>query len=44
MSENELVLATVSWIDKWLEAERVKGAAEMTLNAYRRGLHRFLHW
>lgn len=44
MTENELVLATVSWIDKWLEAERVKGAAEMTLNAYRRGLHRFLHW
>ena len=44
MSENELVLATVSWIDKWLEAERVKGAAEKTIEAYRRGLHRFLHW
>jgi len=25
MTENELVLATVNWIDKWLEAERVNG-------------------
>jgi len=38
MSENELVLATVSWIDKWLEAERVKGAAEKTIEGLQAGL------
>jgi len=44
MDEKDLVLATTNWIDKWLEAERVNGAAENTINAYRRGLHRFLGW
>jgi integrase/recombinase XerC len=44
MTENELVLATVNWIDKWLEAERVNGAAENTIATYKRGLHRFLGW
>jgi len=44
MGENELMIATQNWIDAWLDDLKMRGAFDKTIEAYRRGLVRFMRW
>ena len=44
MGENELIIATQNWLDAWLKDLKVRGAFDKTIEAYRRGLTRFMRW